>query len=55
MLAKVLPSRIIATLNMEPSIAQVKNTFDGEKRSAIVKIAKISVPEINPNCTADVK
>ena len=54
-LAKLLPSQITPALNMEPSNAQVRNTFDGEKRSAIVKMAKIKVPKINPNCTADVK
>jgi hypothetical protein len=42
-------------LHSAPSTAQVKNTFDGEKRSAMVKIANMSVPEINPNCTAAVK
>ena len=55
MVAKLFPSHIIPTLNMEPSTAQLKNTLDGEKRSAIVKIANIKVPKINPNCTADVK
>ena len=55
MLAKLFPSHIIPALNREPSKAQVKNTFDGEKRSVIVKMAKISVPKIKPNCTADVK
>jgi hypothetical protein len=54
-LAKVFPSHITSALNKEPSKAQLKNTFDGEKRSAIVKMAKIRVPSINPNCTADVK
>ena len=54
-LAKLFPSHITPALNKEPSKAQVKKTFDGEKRSAIVKIAKISVPKIKPNCTAEVK
>ena len=54
-LAKLLPSHIIPKLNREPSKAQVKNTFDGEKRSAIVRMAKMSVPKINPHCHADVK
>ena len=55
MLVKLLPSQIIPALNSDPSKAQVKNTFEGENRSAIVKMAKINVPMINPNCTAEVK
>ena len=31
-----------------------KNTKEGEKRSAIVKMAKNKVPKINPNCMAEV-
>ena len=42
-------------LKVAPNKALIKNTLDGEKRSAIVKIANTSVPIINPNCTADVK
>ena len=34
-----------------PSKALVKKTFDGENLSAIVKMAKVKVPMINPNCT----
>ena len=55
MLANPLPSHIIPILNRDPSKAQHKNTLEGENRSAIVKMAKISVPVINPNCTAEVK
>ena len=29
----------------------MKNTFDGEKRSLSVRIAKTKVPIIKPNCT----
>ena len=46
---------MIPILNNAPITAQVKKIFDGEKRSAIVKIAKRSVPKIKPNCTADVR
>lgn len=35
--------------------AHVKNTFDDENLSEIVKIANKNVPIIKPNCTADVK
>lgn len=42
-------------LKSDPNKALTKKTFEGEKRSAIVKIAKIKVPMINPNCTAEVK
>ena len=38
-----------------PNNAQTKNTFDGENRSTMVRIAKSNVPVINPNCTAEVK
>jgi len=44
-----------AKLKSDPSTAHMKNTFDGEKRSAIVKIAKVNVPLIKPNCTDEVK
>ena len=54
-LSKLLASHITPKLNSDPSNALIKNTFEGENRSAIVKIAKISVPIINPNCTAEVK
>ena len=37
-----------------PSKALVKNTFDGENLSAIVKMAKVKVPMINPNYTTEV-
>ncbi len=42
-------------LDKAAAIAQIKKTFEGEKRSAMVKMAKSSVPEINPNCTAETK
>ncbi len=54
-LIKPLASHMTPKLNSDPSKALIKKTFDGEKRSTIVKMAKISVPIINPNCTADVK
>ena len=46
---------MVARLNKLPISAQVKKTFDGEKRSAMVSKAKIKVPNIKPNCTAEVK
>ncbi len=55
MLAKLFNSAITPRLNIAPSKAQIKNTLDGEKRSAMLKIEKIRVPKIKPNCTADVK
>jgi hypothetical protein len=54
-LAKSLPSQITARLNSAPSKALIKNTREGAKRSAMVRIAKRSVPMINPNCTAEVR
>ena len=54
-LVKLLPSQIIPKLNTAPSNAQDINTLEGENRSAMVNMAKISVPMIKPNCTADVK
>lgn len=54
-LIKLLLSQMTPKLNKDPSKALTKNTFEGENRSAIVKTAKISVPIINPNCTAEVK
>ncbi|EPR72018.1 hypothetical protein ADIWIN_2857 [Winogradskyella psychrotolerans RS-3] len=38
---------------MAPKTAQIKNTRDGENRSLSVKMAKIKVPIINPNCTEE--
>lgn len=55
MLVKLFWLNITPALKSAPSKAQLKNTFEGEKRSAMVKAAKSSVPKINPNCTADVK
>ena len=52
---RLLFSIVMPRLNKAPNKAQVKNTLEGENRSAIVKSAKTKVPEINPNCTAEVK
>src|SRR5881396_2738079 len=38
-----------------PASAQIKKTFDGEKRSDIVSNADNNVPTINPSWTADVR
>ena len=38
-----------------PKNAHIKKTLEGENLSAIERIAKSSVPMINPNCTAEVK
>jgi len=54
-LANPLPSQITPKLNNAPKTAQQRNTLDGEKRSAIDKMANTKVPMINPNCTAEVK
>jgi hypothetical protein len=51
---KLFPSHIRPALNSAPSIA-LKNTLEGEKRSAIANNAKTKVPKINPNCTAEVR
>jgi hypothetical protein len=48
------PSPIIK-FESAPAIALAKKTFEGENRSEIVSRAKVKVPEIKPNCTADVK
>jgi hypothetical protein len=50
----LFPLKMISKLNMAPNDALMKNTFEGEKRSATVNIANINVPDINPNCTAEV-
>ena len=42
-------------LKIPAKIELQKNTIDGEKRSEIVKTAKIKVPEINPSCMALVR
>ena len=39
----------------DPITATTKNTRDGENRSLMVKMAKMSVPRIKPNCTALVR
>lgn len=54
MLAAVLPSQTIPRLQMAPKMALQKNTLEGEKRSVKVNRAKIKVPIIKPNCTAEV-
>ena len=48
-------SSIIKRLKKAPSKALNRNTLEGENLSAMVKIAKVSVPVIKPNCTAEVK
>lgn len=45
----------ISELNTAPIIEQVKKTFEGEKRSEMERMANRSVPEMNPNCTAEVR
>ena len=50
-----LVSTIIKRFNAAAITAQVKNTFDGENLSEIVKTANKNVPAIKPNCTAEVK
>ena len=45
----------IPRLHIAPKTALIKNTFEGENRSEIVKMAKVKVPLINPNCTAEVR
>ena len=54
-LVSVLSSQIIAMLHKAPRTADIRNTFDGENRSAMVSMAKINVPIIKPNCTDDVR
>ena len=55
MVIELLPPHNRHRLVIAPSHAQRRNVFDGEKRSAIVKIANVNVPKIKPNCTTDVK
>ena len=55
MLEKVLSPLIIPRLNAAPSKAHTKKTIDGLYLSATEKMAKISVPMMNPNWTAEVK
>lgn len=43
-----------AILNKAAINALTKKTFDGENRSAMLKMANNNVPEIKPNCTAEV-
>jgi hypothetical protein len=42
-------------LKSDPTKALTENTFEGERQSKIVKIAKIKAQMINPNCAAEVK
>ncbi len=51
----VLLPKVIQKLAILPMNAQTKKTLEGEKRSAIVKMANNSVPIIKPNCTEEVK
>jgi len=53
MISFVKFSRSKLLLHKAPKIAQIKNTLEGENRSAINKVAKSKVPVINPNCTED--
>ncbi len=48
------PRSATAMFAAAPAIEQAKNTRRGEKRSAMVKKAKTSVPAMKPSCTADV-
>jgi len=42
-------------LHKAPRTALIKNTFTAENLSEMVKMEKINVPIINPNCTEEVK
>ena len=53
-LGNVLLLKVVPRLNTAPKTALIKKTLDVANRSAIVRIAKIKVPKINPICTADV-
>jgi hypothetical protein len=50
-----LKSNAIQRLDKAPRIAQMKKTLEGENLSAMDSRAKIRVPEIKPNCTAEVR
>ena len=54
-LVKLLWGHNIEKLNKAPNSAETKNTLEGEKRSVMVNRAKMSVPDIKPNCTAEVR
>ena len=45
----------IPRLNIAAMIEQTKKTLTGENRSAIIRMANINVPMINPSCTALVR
>ena len=51
---KVLDSHRTPRFVAAPKIAQTKKTSEGENRSAIDRMANTKVPEIKPNCTAEV-
>jgi hypothetical protein len=55
MLSIPFPLHVMPKLNPAANSAQTKNTLEGENLSAILSMAKKSVPTINPNCTAEVK
>ena len=55
MLVYELKSKSIKLFAVAPNNAQVKKTFAGENWSAIVKIANVNVPIINPNWTEEVR
>lgn len=48
-----MESAIKLKLHRAAHRAQIAKTLEGEKRSAIINIAKTKVPKIKPNCTAD--
>jgi hypothetical protein len=48
-ISMALPLKITPKLSSAAIRAQKKNTRDGEKRSAMAKMAKMSVPVIKPN------
>ena len=50
-----IPDMLIPILKSAATIALIKKTSEGEKRSEIVNTAKTNVPEIKPNCTALVR
>ena len=54
-LKEVLFSSKTPRLKNAPRSAQKKKTFEGENLSEIVKKAKLKVPRIKPNCTAEVR
>ena len=53
--SKLFPPQMSPKLNDAPKLAQIKNIFEGEKRSTSVNKANVNVPAIKPNCTIAVK